>query len=759
MAKKKNKQKENLPVYNRRTLNKIILSILGESPSESFNYKQIAKMLEITDNQLKQLIVDVFYDLKEEAKVDEVYTGKFRFSAKSSQITGIVDMTKNGAAYIVTPESKEDVYVARENLNRALHGDTVLVNLWARRKNRQPEGEVLEILQRAKTNFVGILQVSKNHAFLETSDRHMPYDIFVPISQLNGAENGQKVVVQLTEWESTAKNPTGKVLDILGKPGENNTEMHAILAEFNLPYRFPENLNVIAQTIEPGITPEEIGRRRDFRNITTFTIDPHDAKDFDDALSYRVLDNGNIEVGIHIADVTHYVKPDSEIDKEAMERGTSVYLVDRTVPMLPERLSNFICSLRPNEEKLTYSAVFELDENASVKHSWFGRTVINSNRRFTYEEAQIIIETGEGDLNVELLKLNDLAKKLRDKRFVKGAISFDRVEVKFNIDETGKPLSVYFKEAKDSNKLIEEFMLLANKKVAEFVGRRAGGTPKTFVYRVHDEPDMQKLYDFSNFIKRFGYKIKFDNEKEIATSLNFLLKEVKGKVESNVIEQLAVRSMAKAEYSVNNIGHYGLAFEHYTHFTSPIRRYPDMMVHRLLDLYLKNGSSVSAETYEAKCKKNSASENQSAQAERASIKYKQVEFMLDKLGSFFQAVITGVTEHGIYAEIQENKIEGMIPMRDMDDDFYVYDEKNYCITGQRNKRTFQLGDIIKIQIIRANMQKRQLDFMLADSDGTKTGEKTSFKKDFSKKDRLEHSTKNKFSPHFKDKKKDKKKKR
>ncbi len=714
MPKKHKKNKESLPGYNRKTLYKLILTLLRSAPTETFNYKQIAKRFDIKDERLRELIVEVLYELKDQEKIEEVYTGKFKFLASGSLIRGIVDMTMSGDAYVSIPDMQEDVFVARQNLNCALHRDTVDILIWARQKKRRPEGEVVEVITRAKTDFVGIIQIQKGIAFLDPTDRRMTYDIFIPNQNLKEAKHGDKVVVQITEWTSMSKNPTGTVIDILGRPGENNTEMHAILAEFNLPYKFPEHLNLLAEKIEPGITEEEIAKRKDFRKITTFTIDPHDAKDFDDALSYRLLENGNYEIGIHIADVTHYVQPNSEIDKEAVQRGTSVYLVDRTVPMLPERLSNFICSLRPDEEKLTYSAVFELDKQAHIKHSWFGRTVIKSDRRFSYEEAQQIIETGQGDFANELLILNDLAKKLREDRFRNNSISFDKVEVKFNIAPDGKPLSIYFKEAKDSNKLIEEFMLLANKKVAEFVGRRTNQTPKIFVYRIHDEPDMQKLNNFSGFIKQFGYKLKLSNEKEIAASLNELLAKVKGKPEQNIVEQLAVRSMAKAEYSTDNIGHYGLAFEYYTHFTSPIRRYPDMMVHRLLDRYLANGSSVSKETFELICKQNSDSEQQSAMAERASIKYKQVEFMQERLGSIYEGVITGVAERGLYIEISENKIEGMISIRDLDDDYYVYDEKSYCLTGQRKRLRYQLGDKLNIQIVRANIQKRQLDFVLAD---------------------------------------------
>ncbi len=711
MSKKKDKQTDAFG-YNMKNLQYIILDIFRSHPAQSFNYKQLSKSLGAADVNAKRLISEVLDNLAREGKIEEETRGKFSYIPQSTTVTGTIDMTKSGSAYLITGKPGGDIFISVENLNQALHGDTVEVTVWAHHKKRQV-GEVLKIVKRAKTEFAGIVNIKGNYAFLEVSESRMPYDIFIPHEFLGDAKNGQKAIARMTEWDSKSKNPTGKIIDVLGNPGENDTEMHAILAEFDLPYKFPPKLEELAKQIDTGINETEIAKREDFRNILTFTIDPRDAKDFDDALSYRKLDNGNIEVGVHIADVTHYVEPSSAIDNEAVERGTSVYLVDRTVPMLPEHLSNFICSLRPNEEKLTYSVIFELNEKADILKHRFAKTVIKSARRFTYEEAQERIETGEGDLFNEIQHLDKLAKNLRSKRFGKGAIAFDRVEVRFNIDEKGKPLSVYFKEMKDSNQLIEEFMLLANRYVAEFVGKQPKGGAKTFVYRVHDEPDFQRLYDFSNFIKRFGYNIKFDSDTSVSKSLNGLLSKVKGKAEQNVVEQLAVRSMAKAVYTTQNIGHYGLAFDFYTHFTSPIRRYPDMMVHRLLQRYLAGGESVSGEKYEQKCKHASDMEQRAANAERASIKYKQVEFLTDKLGFIFDAVITGVTEHGIYAEIIENKIEGMIPMRELTGDFYVYDEKNYCITGRRSRKRYQMGDNLKIQIVRTDMQKRRLDFIIA----------------------------------------------
>jgi len=712
---KQKKNKDRQKGLSRKELAKLILGIMRNEPTSSFNYKQLAKALDIRTQRERTSIVDVLYELAENDQIKEIHRGKFKFSQMASLITGRVDMTRSGAGFVVVGGEHDDIFISQKDMNRALHGDTVSVSVWQRKRKKQPQGEVIEILKNARTRFGGTISISKNYAFLETADVKMPYDIFIPIKDLNGAKDGQKVLAEITSWERKAKNPIGKVTDILGDAGENNAEMHAILAEFNLPYSFPKELDVEAEKIDAGITPEEIAKRKDFRDVTTITIDPKDAKDFDDALSYRKLENGNVEIGVHIADVTHYVQPGTNIEAEAQERATSVYLVDRTVPMLPERLSNGICSLRPNEEKLTYAAVFELDKNAKIKNQWIGRTVINSDRRFTYEEAQSVIETGEGDYAEEILEMDRLAKVLRKERFGSGSISFDRVEVRFNIDEDGKPVSVYFKEAKDANKLIEEFMLLANRKTAALIGD-TGKSPKTFVYRIHDEPDIEKLYTFNNFIKRYGYKMELGSTGQITKSLNHLLGNVKGKAEQNAVEQLAIRSMAKAEYSTENIGHYGLGFQFYSHFTSPIRRYPDMMVHRLLTHYLEKGNSVSKEKLDDQCKHSSDMENRAAKAERASIKYKQVEFMSEKLGYIFDAVITGVAEHGIYAEIVENKIEGLISMRDMDDDYYTFYEKNYCITGEKYKKSYTLGDNIKIQIIRADIQRRRLDFILADEE-------------------------------------------
>lgn len=713
MTRKKRKQSGQR--YNRKSLENLIVGIFSNNPEKTFNYKQVSRQLEIKEIGVKQLVVGILYDLTDLDFLHEVSTGKFKLKSKIGHITGTVDMTARGAAFIVSDDLEEDVFVSQANLNRALHGDVVKVYLYARRKSKQPEGEVVEIVKRKKTTFVGIIEISKNYAFLISDSRQMPYDIFLPLTKLNGAKDGEKAIVQITEWPKKSKNPVGQVVNVLGKPGENDTEMHAILAEYDLPYQFPEKVNEAAELISDKITEEEIALRRDFREITTFTIDPHDAKDFDDALSLRKLENGNWEVGVHIADVTHYVKKGSIIEKEAFERATSVYLVDRVVPMLPERLSNGVCSLRPNEEKLTFSAVFEMNDKAEVLDTWIGRTVINSDRRFTYEEAQQVIETGEGDFKEEVLCLDRLAKILREKRFKKGAIDFDRYEVKFDIDEKGKPTRVFFKESKDSNKLIEEFMLLANKKVAESVGRVAKGIKaKTFIYRTHDQPNPDKLNSFNQFIRKFGYGIKTANAKAISTSMNNLLHSVKGENIQNLVETLAIRSMAKAEYSTVNIGHYGLHFDHYSHFTSPIRRYPDMMAHRLLEKYANGSKSVNADKYEEFCQHCSEMEQKAANAERSSIKYKQVEFMQDHLGQEFEGTISGVTEWGFYVEIDENKCEGMVSIRELEDDFYEFDEDNYCIVGRHHRKIYQLGDKINIRVAKANLIAKQLDFVLAD---------------------------------------------
>ncbi len=711
----KKKKKKSGAGFNKKNLKQEILSVFYDNPQRTFNYKQLAQALSIKDPEIVRLISVVLDELGESGKIDQVQRGRFRLRTRGGYITGRVELQPQGFAYVNSEEAEEPVLVSQGNLNHAMEGDLVKVYLYARRKRHQLEGEVEEILERAKSTFVGVIERSRNFAFLIPVGK-TGFDLFIPLEKLNGAKNGQKVVGRITEWPAKARNPFGEVIEILGNVGENETEMHAILAEYDLPLRFPEKVLKAAEKIPVDIPQKEIDKRRDMRDVVTFTIDPDDARDFDDALSLRRLEDGLWEIGVHIADVSYYVQPDSFLDEEAYNRATSVYLVDRVVPMLPEKLSNELCSLRPNEDKLCFSAVFKMNEEARITDQWFGRTIIHSNRRFTYDEVQQIIETKEGDYSDEVLRLNGLAQLMRQKRFRLGSISFERTEVKFRLDEQGKPLSVYFKEAKESNMLVEEFMLLANKKVAEFIGKvPARKQPKTFVYRIHDKPDPDKLQNFNHFIKKFGYDIHMTTPKVISKSLNDLMEKIKGKTEQNVIESLAIRSMAKAEYSTRNIGHYGLGFEYYTHFTSPIRRYPDVMVHRLLDRYLQGGRSANAQKYEDHCKHSTDMEIRAASAERSSVKYKQVEFMKDKIGEVFSGVISGITDWGIYVELEENKCEGMVSIRDLDDDFYIFDEKNYCLTGRHTKKTYQFGEAVKVEIVRANLERKQLDFKLVES--------------------------------------------
>ncbi|WP_165044069.1 ribonuclease R [Dysgonomonas sp. ZJ709] len=695
-----------------------VINFFNKNSGDSFSPKQVNEKLGFTRSAERQIVQNIMHSLIEDAFIVETSQGKYKSNNRGILLEGSFERRSNGKNFFVPEDGNPNIFVAERNSMHAMNGDRVRIQVLAQARGRDPEGEVIDILERKQNRFVGTLDVQKQFAFLVMDSKILANDIFIPKENLQNGQDGDKAIVEIVEWPQKAKNPIGKVIDILGKPGDNNTEMNAILAEFGLPYKYPKAVEEAANQISDVITEEEIARREDFRQTTTFTIDPRDAKDFDDALSIKKLSNGNWEVGVHIADVTHYVREGDIIDKEGEERATSIYLVDRTVPMLPEHLSNGLCSLRPNEEKLCYAAIFEMDENADIKNHRITRTVINSDRRFTYEEAQDIIEGGEGDFKEEILKLDQLAKKLRGKRFSDGAIAFDRHEVRFEIDEKGKPISVYFKYAKDSNKLIEEFMLLANRTVAEFVGKVPEGKhAKTFVYRIHDWPNNEKMENLSEFIRRFGYKIQTTGDKmAVSKSINHLLEQVTGKPEENLISTIAIRAMAKAIYSTVNIGHYGLAFDYYTHFTSPIRRYPDMMVHRLLTEYLHGGKSVSKQLYEDKCKHSSDMEQLAANAERASIKYKQVEFMSDKLGQVFDAVISGITEWGLYAEINENKCEGMIPIRDLDDDFYEFDEKNYCLRGRRNKRKYQLGDAIKVKVARTNLERKQLDFALVEDE-------------------------------------------
>jgi ribonuclease R len=711
---KKKKTTASSTRINKKELVRNIINVFNENTEKTFNYKQISTLLNIKSESQRVFINQLLYELLDEDFLVEISKGKFKVNSRGGYIEGTIDR-QGVKTFLVPDDGGELVFIPERKTNHALLNDKVKVFLYAHRKGQQPEGEVVEVIKRARETFVGILDVSDSYAFLTLDNKVMVNDIFIPKNKLKGGKSGQKAVVKLLGWEPNAKNPVGEVIDILGDKGDNTAEMHAILAEFGLPYKYPEEVEAAAEKIDAGITLEEVAKRIDMRKVTTFTVDPRDAKDFDDALSLRKLDNGLWEVGVHIADVTHYVRPDSIIEQEGQQRATSVYLVDRTIPMLPEHLSNGICSLRPNEDKLTYSVIFKINDKAEILHYEIAKTVTCSDRRFTYEEAQAVIETGEGDYKEEILTLDRLAKILRQKRFENGAIAFDRVEVRFEIDEKGKPTSVFFKEQKDANKMIEEFMLLANKTVATHIGRPGRGQKaKTFVYRIHDVPNPDKLNNFAVFIKRFGYNLKTSGKQTaISSSINHLLDEVQGKKEQNLIETLAIRSMAKAIYSTANMGHYGLAFEFYTHFTSPIRRYPDMMVHRLLEKYATGGRSVSASEYEEYCQHSSDMEQLASNAERASIKYKQVEFMSDRLGQIFDGVISGVTEWGIYVELVENKCEGMIPIRDLDDDYYTFDDKNYCLVGRRFHKKYQLGDEITVKVAKANLDKKQLDFVLA----------------------------------------------
>ena len=700
-----------------------IFKILSREPSKSFNYKQISAALDLSDTKSRNEIIRDLKILKAQDKIHETEIGKYQIISKAEYYEGTIDMTSRKTGYFVCDELEDDVFVPFINLNHALDGDKVKAYIYNRRSSRRPEAEVLEILERAKTEFVGVIDIQKNFAFVTTAHAKMYTDIFIPKNKINDAEHGDVVLVKMEDWPKKADSPFGSVIKVLGKPGEHNTEIHAILAEYGLPYDFPIEVEAFANKIDTSITAEEIAKRRDIRDILTFTIDPKDAKDFDDALSFQVLENGNYEIGVHIADVSHYVQEGTILDDEAYNRATSVYLVDRVVPMLPEVLSNFACSLRPHEEKYTFSAIFQLNTKAEVVDSWFGRTVIYSDQRFAYEEAQAIIETktdvipGEVSLTGEaykapqpivdaILKMDELAKTLRRKRMAAGAISFDKVEVKFNLNEESEPIGVYFKQSKDANHLIEEFMLLANRKVAEFIGKQK----KTFIYRIHDEPNEDKLMGLQSLITKFGYSLNFKSKKTISQSLNTLLEDVVGKKEQNMVDTLAIRTMSKAAYSTDNIGHYGLAFDYYSHFTSPIRRYPDVMAHRLLQYYLDGGQSVDEELYEVKCRHSSDMEGLAAQAERDSIKYMQVKFMQDHKDEEFLGVISGVTEWGIYVEIIENKCEGMCRIRELKDDYYTFDEKQYAMVGEISHNILQLGDEVYVKVKNADLVKKQLDF-------------------------------------------------
>ncbi len=721
----KTREKKGGKKMRKKELAEMMAGLFRSTPTDAYSPKKIYELLHLTTHPLKMLCLDILQECVDDGFLTAVGSNRFKLNTRGMEMTGVFHRKSNGKNTFSPDDGSDPIVIAERNSAHAMDGDRVKVTFFAKRHGHSPEGEVTEIVERGNDTYVGTLDVSKQYAFLVTESRTLANDIFIPRDRLKGGQDGDKAVVRIVEWPSEAKNPIGEVVDVLGRGGENNTEMHAILAEFGLPYTYPKNVEEAAEKIDAGITPEEIARREDFRSVLTFTCDPADAKDFDDALSVRRLEDGLWEVGVHIADVTHYIKEGSIIDKEALKRSTSVYLVDRTVPMLPEKLCNFLCSLRPNEEKLAYSVVFRMTDDAQVRDYRIVHTVIKSDRRFSYEQVQQIIESGEGPYAKEILVLDKMAKALRQRRFDNGALSFDRYEVKFRLDKNGKPTGVYFKVSKDSNKLIEEFMLLANRTVAEHIGRvPKGKKAKTFVYRVHDLPDPDKLDNLSQFISRFGYKLKTQGSKtDIAKGINRLLAEVQGKREENLIETISIRSMMKAYYSVHNIGHYGLAFDYYTHFTSPIRRYPDMMVHRLLTRYVEEGGrSANMQKYEGMCEHASSMEETAANAERASIKYKQVEFMQERVGQVFDGVISGVCEWGLYVELNDNKCEGLVPMRDLDDDFYEFDEKNYCLRGRRSHHVYSLGDPMRVSVARANLAKKQLDFAIAtDTDGADRG--------------------------------------
>lgn len=695
-------------------------SLFSSNPFKSYNFRQVARQLGVTDKVSKEVVKSLLKKLTAREIIIELNRGKYKYNPDllndkilTATVEGVVDMKQTGKAYVAVPGLDEDIFIGAGQTGHALHGDTVRVHLFPMRRGRKVEGQIVEVLKRAKSQFVGTVQITGKFAFLIPDDVSVPVDIFIPGESLNKARHGQKAIARITDWPERSKNPFGEITQVLGTPGDNNVEMNSILASFEFPLQFRPDTLKEAEKIPEIIAESEAARRRDFRNIWTCTIDPADAKDFDDALSLRKLDNGEWEVGVHIADVSHYVRPKTALDKEAFDRGTSIYLVDRTIPMLPEKLSNMVCSLRPHEDKLCFAAVFTMNDKAEISSEWFGKTIINSNRRYNYEEVQQMIEGGEGDFKSELLILNQLATHLREERFKKGSIAFHTQEVKFILDANGKPLDTYIKEQKESNMLIEDFMLLANRRVAEKIGKKRGNVnPKTFVYRVHDEPNPEKLQKFSEFLIKLGYKLNTGSRKGVANSFNTLFEQIAGKGEKTMIETIAIRTMSKAEYSTVNVGHYGLAFTHYTHFTSPIRRYPDLMVHRLLEWYLEGKESVNKDEYEEYCVHSSEMERKAAEAERASIKYKQAEYLQDKIGQSFTGLISGVSKYGIFVELDGSKCEGMISLKYMDDDFYYLDDENYRVIGQHHGREFKLGAPVKIRVKRVDLQRKQMDFVL-----------------------------------------------
>ncbi|HCW07539.1 MAG TPA: ribonuclease R [Cytophagales bacterium] len=715
MSKKKFKEKkEKREKEQKSALHKAVVRLLNDNPGRTYDFKQIAKKVGAKNKLANKEIVNTIDDLIQRNKIRLLSNGSYASIHEEETIIGTVDHVNPRFAYVVTGiEGQKDIYIKTRDLYSALHGDKVAVELFSKRSGENPEGKVAEIIERGRKRFVGRVELSKNYAFIVPDFKKIYQDFFVYPENINGAKSNDKVLFEVTRWPEGDKSPEGKVIEILGKTGENEAEIHSIMAEFDLPFRFPEQVLAESESISEEITKEEIKNRRDFRNVLTFTIDPEDAKDFDDAISFKRLENGRYEIGVHIADVTHYVRPNTILDADAYDRATSVYLVDRTVPMLPEKLSNALCSLRPHEDKLTFAAVFEMDDKARVHKEWFGRTIIHSDHRFTYENAQECIETKSGKFAEELVLLNELAIKLRKERFGKGAVNFETTEVKFKLDAKGKPLEVVPKIRKDAHKLIEEFMLLANKAVATFVFKMKSDAKNTFVYRIHDFPDPDKVKDFSLFARQFGHRINVE-ENTISRSLNKLMDEIEGKPEQNVLQSLAVRAMAKAKYTTDAKGHFGLAFDHYTHFTSPIRRYPDMMVHRLLQHYLDGGKPVMKNEFEEKCIHSSEREKRAADAERASIKYKQVEFMSMAADKMYNGIITGVTDFGIFVEIVETKCEGMVRLADMKDDYYELDEKNYRVIGRRRNKIYRLGDKVEVWIKKTDVDRRLIDLVFED---------------------------------------------